>query len=71
MFEKGLPEIVQLTPTVAHELLELNTFPGQRKLRMKEVARLESIILGGLFLVGEIGVATLKYELPERKKHQK
>jgi len=66
MYEKVSHKTMKLTPSLAERLLIINNFESQRPLRAKKINELANIIRDGLFLVGEIGVATLMYKQGER-----
>uniref|UniRef100_A0A6H2A141 Uncharacterized protein n=1 Tax=viral metagenome TaxID=1070528 RepID=A0A6H2A141_9ZZZZ len=61
MYKQTTKKLLKLTPNLAQRFLLLNTFESQRPLRVKKVNELANIMRDGLFLVGEIAIATLEY----------
>lgn len=62
MYRLSLAKLKEISGVDAMDLLELNTYEGQRPLRPKHVAMLRGEIEDGRFLIGNIAVAILNYD---------
>jgi hypothetical protein len=62
MYKLLLGKLREVSAVDAMDLLELNTYEGQRPLRPKHIAMLRGEIENGRFLYGDIAIARLDYE---------
>jgi len=55
-------QVRKLTPPTARELLEINVYEGQRKLRQNNLSSIETLMKRGEFTTGKIGIAILRHK---------